>query len=80
MSRVFTFQYDADQIYLIMEFCKVGDLSSHIASHGKLQESAVKDLVQQLALALRYMNKKKVFSSVFDCVLKGIHKCRLYPQ
>lgn len=58
--QLYDFTYDADQIYLIMEFCKVGDLSSHIASHGKLQESAVKDLVQQLALALRYMNKKKV--------------------
>lgn len=38
----------------------LGDLSSLIAQRGKLDETVVKDLMQQLALALRYMNKKKV--------------------
>ncbi|XP_063679203.1 serine/threonine-protein kinase ULK3-like isoform X3 [Bolinopsis microptera] len=54
------FTYDDDHIYLILEFCKLGDLSSLIAQNGKLSETLVKDLMQQLALALRYMNKKKV--------------------
>ena len=54
------FQYDDDHIYLIMEYCKLGDLSTLIAQSGKLTEHLVKDLTQQLALALRYMNKKKV--------------------
>ncbi|KAL5260033.1 hypothetical protein ACHWQZ_G010221 [Mnemiopsis leidyi] len=59
-AAVFKAKYDDDHIYLIMEYCKLGDLSTLIAQSGKLSESLVKDLGQQLALALRYMNKKKV--------------------
>lgn len=43
-----------------MEYCSLGDLSSLIKQHSKLPEHTVKNLGQQLALALSYMHKKKV--------------------
>ena len=47
-------QYDDENIYLILEYCRLGDLSSFIAVKGRLEETLVKQLTQQLALALRY--------------------------
>jgi len=58
--QLYDFMYDKENIYLVLEYCTIGDLSQLISHYGKLLEHMVKDLTQQLALALHYMNKKKV--------------------
>lgn len=43
-----------------MEFCNEGDLSQFIRKKHKLAESLVKVFIQQLALALKYLNQHKI--------------------
>ncbi|KAH9520193.1 Serine/threonine-protein kinase ulk3 [Bulinus truncatus] len=49
------FQWDANYIYLIMEYCSGGDLSRFIRSKRALPEHMVKRFLQQIASAMKFL-------------------------
>ncbi|XP_012527854.1 serine/threonine-protein kinase ULK3 [Monomorium pharaonis] len=54
------FFWDEGHIYIVMEFCDGGDLSSFIKKKHKLPESTCRRFLQQLALALKYLRDHNV--------------------
>eukprot|EP00058_Branchiostoma_floridae_P009420 XP_002594908.1 hypothetical protein BRAFLDRAFT_110776 [Branchiostoma floridae] len=54
------FQWDRDNIYLIMEYCSGGDLSRFIHSKRTLPEYLAKRFGQQLAMALQFLRSKNI--------------------
>ncbi|XP_024880000.1 serine/threonine-protein kinase ULK3 [Temnothorax curvispinosus] len=54
------FFWDEGHIYIVMEYCDGGDLSSFIKKKHKLPESTCRRFLQQLALALRYLRDHNV--------------------
>uniref|UniRef100_A0A182T8Y4 Serine/threonine-protein kinase ULK3 n=1 Tax=Anopheles maculatus TaxID=74869 RepID=A0A182T8Y4_9DIPT len=54
------FLWDDENIYILMEYCNAGNLSSYIKQNRTLDEGTCKRFLQQLALALRYMRQHDV--------------------
>ncbi|KAM9090542.1 serine/threonine-protein kinase ULK3 isoform X1 [Eschrichtius robustus] len=54
------FQWDSDNIYLIMEFCAGGDLSRFIHTRRILPEKVARVFMQQLASALQFLHERNV--------------------
>jgi serine/threonine-protein kinase ULK3 len=54
------FDWDETNIYLIMEYCAGGDLSTFIKSKRTIPERYVKRFVQQIASALRHLNLRAI--------------------
>ncbi|KAL6265553.1 hypothetical protein P5V15_002348 [Pogonomyrmex californicus] len=54
------FFWDEGHIYIVMEYCDGGDLSSFIKKKHKLPESTCRRFLQQLALALKYLRDHNV--------------------
>lgn len=50
------FRCNSRYVYIITEYCDGGDLSHYIRKRHKLSEPLVKMFMQQLALALKYLN------------------------
>lgn len=75
------FQWDDNNIFLILEYCSGGDLSSYIKRYRRLPEKISRKFLRQLALALLYLREKNVshmdlkpqnllIESKHNCVLK----------
>ncbi|XP_072881620.1 serine/threonine-protein kinase ULK3 isoform X1 [Hemitrygon akajei] len=54
------FQWDGENIYLIMEYCAGGDLSHFIHSRRALPEQVARRFLQQLASALQYLHQRNI--------------------
>lgn len=54
------FFWDEGHIYIVMEYCDGGDLSSFIRKKHRLPENICRRFLQQLALALRYLRNHNV--------------------
>ncbi|XP_058127396.1 serine/threonine-protein kinase ULK3 [Anopheles ziemanni] len=54
------FLWDEKNIYIVMEYCNAGNLSTYIKQHKTLNEGTCRMFLQQLALALRYMRANDV--------------------
>nr|XP_045016121.1 serine/threonine-protein kinase ULK3 isoform X3 [Jaculus jaculus] len=54
------FQWDNDNIYLIMEFCAGGDLSRFIHTRRILPEKVARVFMQQLASALQFLHEQNI--------------------
>ncbi|XP_064426211.1 serine/threonine-protein kinase ULK3 isoform X2 [Mirounga angustirostris] len=54
------FQWDSDNIYLIMEFCAGGDLSRFIHTRRILPEKVARVFMQQLASALQFLHERSI--------------------
>ncbi|XP_013001079.1 serine/threonine-protein kinase ULK3 isoform X2 [Cavia porcellus] len=54
------FQWDSDNIYLIMEFCAGGDLSRFIHARRILPEKVARVFMQQLASALQFLHERNI--------------------
>ncbi|XP_037357996.1 serine/threonine-protein kinase ULK3 isoform X2 [Talpa occidentalis] len=54
------FQWDSDNIYLIMEFCAGGDLSRFIHTRRILPEKVARIFMQQLASALQFLHERNI--------------------
>ncbi|NIG59442.1 serine/threonine-protein kinase ULK3 isoform X2 [Pontoporia blainvillei] len=54
------FQWDSDNIYLIMEFCAGGDLSRFIHTRRILPEKVARVFMQQLASALQFLHEQNI--------------------
>ncbi|XP_014209923.1 serine/threonine-protein kinase ULK3 [Copidosoma floridanum] len=54
------FFWDERHIYIVMEYCNAGDLSSFIKQKSKLAENVCRKFLQQLSLALRYLRNHNV--------------------
>lgn len=57
---MYDFQWDRNNIYLIMEYCGGGDLGSFIKHYGSLSEAVTRRFFHQLALAIQYMRTMNV--------------------
>lgn len=75
------FQWDDDNIFLILEYCSGGDLSSYIKRYKRLPEQVARKFLRQLALALSYIREKNIshmdlkpqnllIESKYNCSLK----------
>ena len=53
-------QWDDKFIYLIMEYCAGGDLSTFIRSKRIVPEKYAKKFVQQIACALKHLHSKGI--------------------
>ncbi|TRZ03062.1 hypothetical protein DNTS_029718 [Danionella cerebrum] len=54
------FQWDSENIYLIMEWCSGGDLSRFIRSRRILPESVARRCLQQIACALQFLHERNI--------------------
>ncbi|XP_030433632.1 serine/threonine-protein kinase ULK3 isoform X4 [Gopherus evgoodei] len=54
------FQWDSDNIYLIMEFCAGGDLSHFIRTRKILPEKVARLFLQQMACALKFLHDRNI--------------------
>ncbi|KAM9764962.1 serine/threonine-protein kinase ULK3 [Menidia menidia] len=54
------FQWDAENIYLILEWCSGGDLSRFIHSRRILPECVTRRFLQQMACALKFLNERNI--------------------
>uniref|UniRef100_A0A672Z8K4 Serine/threonine-protein kinase ULK3 n=1 Tax=Sphaeramia orbicularis TaxID=375764 RepID=A0A672Z8K4_9TELE len=54
------FQWDAENIYLILEWCSGGDLSRFIRSRRILPERVARRFLQQIACALQFLNERNI--------------------
>uniref|UniRef100_A0A672I504 Serine/threonine-protein kinase ULK3 n=1 Tax=Salarias fasciatus TaxID=181472 RepID=A0A672I504_SALFA len=54
------FQWDAENIYLILEWCSGGDLSRFIRSRRILPERVAQRFLQQIACALQFLHDRNI--------------------
>ncbi|XP_063044304.1 serine/threonine-protein kinase ULK3 isoform X2 [Engraulis encrasicolus] len=54
------FQWDNENIYLILEWCSGGDLSRFIRSQRLLPERVARRFLQQIACALQFLNERNI--------------------
>ncbi|XP_028293449.1 serine/threonine-protein kinase ULK3 isoform X2 [Gouania willdenowi] len=54
------FQWDAENIYLILEWCSGGDLSCFIRSRRILPERVARRFLQQMACALQFLHERNI--------------------
>eukprot|EP00794_Sanderia_malayensis_P011052 gene11052-12218_t len=75
------FQWDNQNVFLVLEYCCGGDLSMYLRKFKKLPERTARKFLRQLSLALRYINQKNIahmdlkpqnllLSSTIDPILK----------
>jgi len=58
--QMIDFIWDYKNIYIILEHCDGGDLSSFIKQRTKLSEKICRKFLQQLALALQFLRSHNV--------------------
>lgn len=49
-----------NEVYIVLEYLRGGELSSRISSHSILSESNVKFLFYQMVLAVQYLHSKGI--------------------
>uniref|UniRef100_A0A3B1IPN3 Serine/threonine-protein kinase ULK3 n=2 Tax=Astyanax mexicanus TaxID=7994 RepID=A0A3B1IPN3_ASTMX len=54
------FQWDSENIYLILEWCSGGDLSRFIRSRRILPERVARRFLQQIACSLKFLHEKNI--------------------
>ncbi|KAM3876908.1 serine/threonine-protein kinase ULK3 [Diretmus argenteus] len=54
------FQWDSENIYLILEWCSGGDLSRFIRSRRLLPERVAQRFLQQIACALQFLHERNI--------------------
>ncbi|XP_056134966.1 serine/threonine-protein kinase ULK3 [Lampris incognitus] len=54
------FQWDSENIYLILEWCSGGDLSRFIRSRRLLSEKVAQRFLQQIACALQFLHERNI--------------------
>ncbi|KAL4613208.1 serine/threonine-protein kinase ULK3 isoform X2 [Arapaima gigas] len=54
------FQWDSENIYLILEWCSGGDLSRFIHSRRLLPEGVARRFLQQIACALQFLHERNI--------------------
>ena len=58
--RFIDMETSKDTVYIVLEYCGGGDLSQFIKRHGRVDESAAKRFMLQLARGLRAMRKAQL--------------------
>lgn len=58
--QMIDFIWDSKNIYIILEHCDGGDLSTFIKKRSKLSENICRKFMQQLALALQFLRSHNV--------------------
>eukprot|EP00252_Welwitschia_mirabilis_P016587 TRINITY_DN3663_c0_g1_i10.p1 TRINITY_DN3663_c0_g1~~TRINITY_DN3663_c0_g1_i10.p1 ORF type:complete len:700 (+),score=152.64 TRINITY_DN3663_c0_g1_i10:691-2790(+) len=57
ITRLHETKEEQGRIYLVLEYCVGGDLSSYISHHGKVSESKARHFMRQLAAGLRVLRE-----------------------
>lgn len=57
---IYELLHDDTHYFIVSEFLQGGELYNYLVDKGSLSEDEVKDIVQQLYLALNYMHKNKI--------------------
>jgi serine/threonine protein kinase len=52
--------FDPELIFVVMEYCSQGDLFSHIVANGVFPESRARDILRQIAEAIRYIHDRDI--------------------
>lgn len=58
--QMIDFVWDSQNIYIILEHCDGGDLSTFIKQHTKLSENVCRKFMQQLGLALQFLRSNNI--------------------
>jgi len=58
--KIYEVIYDTNNIYVIMEYCKLGELYNFIVSHGPLSPNDARPMFRQLLEAVHYIHEHKV--------------------
>lgn len=58
--QMIDFIWDSKNIYIILEYCNCGDLSTFIKQRTRLSEKICRKFMQQLALALQFLRSHNV--------------------
>ena len=54
------FQWDKNNVFLVLEYCSGGDLSMFLRKYVKLPERIARKFLRQLALALQFIHSKNI--------------------
>jgi len=57
---IYELLHDDNHYFIVSEFLQGGELYNYLVDKGSLSEDEVRDIVQQLYLALNYMHKNKI--------------------
>ncbi|CAL1409159.1 unnamed protein product [Linum trigynum] len=58
--RLFHFFQDDDSVFMVLEFCGLGDLAAYIRNHGRVEEKAARRFMQQLGAGLEVLNSHHI--------------------
>ncbi len=60
MVQLYGFFYDAEKIYLILEYCHDGELYKPLKAAGRYEEPLAADYIYQVCKALQYIHSKDI--------------------
>lgn len=58
--RFYSAWEDKMAVYVMMEYCPMGDLYSWISNHGACEDSSCRHIIKQIVEAIQYLHSKKI--------------------
>ena len=61
ITELFGMFFDKDNVYMVLEYCELGDLFELIQQNGPLSEKEMSNYTYDIAKALQYCTEKKIY-------------------